>query len=294
MARSQVTSRAIAFPARPNEAASSRCSRSQPSARAISSGVGRDDEPGGAVRDDLERPAGVGRREDRFLGEERLERNHPVVLVDRRVVDGEATRVEIGELGFGHAAREARAPVQPAIARELLEPLSIRPVAGDDDLEARVARSRLEEEIDALRAVEAVDGEDEVSVPLAAVVELLRRMREHLRREPGRRLQPRRDVPRHREEPRRLAEGNPIELLHLAPQRAILWRRRRTGRAAFRRARTPGGTGARARRACRRGARGTTGTSSPRRGRSAARPPRRDRACARGTPASARAPRDTT
>ena len=71
-------------------------------------GARLDDEPGRAVVDDLERPAGVGRRHDRLLGEERLVRHHPEVLVDRRVVDGEAARVEVGELLLGDAAGEAR------------------------------------------------------------------------------------------------------------------------------------------------------------------------------------------
>ena len=142
------------------------------------------------VGDDLERPACVRRREDGLLREERLERNHPVVLVHGRVVDGEAARVEVGELGLGHAAREPRAPVQAAVVREPLEPLAVRPVPRDDHLETRVARGGLEQEVDALRAVETVHGEDEVLVSLAAVVELLRRMRQHLGREPRRRLEP--------------------------------------------------------------------------------------------------------
>ena len=108
--------------------------------------------------------------------------------------------------------------------REPLEPLAVRPVARDHDLETRVARGSLEEEVDPLRAVEAVHGEDEVAVALAAVVERLRRMRQHLGRESRRCLEPCRDVLRDREEPRCLAERDAIERLHLAPERPVLRR----------------------------------------------------------------------
>ena len=65
--------------------------------RASSAGSGATTTPGLAVVDDLERAAGVERRHDRLAGEERLVGDHPEVLVDRRVVDGEAARVEVGE-----------------------------------------------------------------------------------------------------------------------------------------------------------------------------------------------------
>jgi hypothetical protein len=67
-------------------------------------GARLDDEAGAPVGDDVERAAGIGRGHDRLLREERLVRNHPVVLVDRRVVDGEAACVQVGELGLADAA----------------------------------------------------------------------------------------------------------------------------------------------------------------------------------------------
>ena len=85
--------------------------------------------PGLAVADDLERAARVGRRHDRLPGEERLVRDHPEVLVDRRVVDGEAARVEVGEPLVVDAAGELDLAVQPG--GEPLEPLAVGPFAGD-------------------------------------------------------------------------------------------------------------------------------------------------------------------
>src|SRR5437879_4502349 len=81
-----------------------------------------DDEPGAPVGDDLQWAAGVGRRQDGLLGEERLERDHAEVLVDRGVEDAEAACVQIGQLGIRYPAGEARAPVEPARVRKLLEP----------------------------------------------------------------------------------------------------------------------------------------------------------------------------
>ena len=107
---------------------------------------------------------------------------------------------------------------------EPLEPLAIRPFAGDDDLERAVARRRLDQEVDPLRAVEAVDREDEVAVVLAAVLERLRRMWEHLGVEAGRRLDTVGDVLRDREEPGRLAERDAVERLHLPAGRPLLGR----------------------------------------------------------------------
>ena len=87
IARSQVTSSASCLPAAPNAAASSSCV-AEPRGRARHRRrLGRDDEPRPAVVHDVERAAGVGRRDHRLAGEERLERPHPEVLVDRRVED---------------------------------------------------------------------------------------------------------------------------------------------------------------------------------------------------------------
>jgi len=75
-------------------------------------GLGRDDNAGLAVANDLERAAGIGRRDHGLLGQERLVRNHPEVLVDRRVVDGEAARVQVGEPLVVDATRELDLAVQ--------------------------------------------------------------------------------------------------------------------------------------------------------------------------------------
>ena len=59
---------------------------------------GLTDESRATVGDDLQRAAGVGRRDDRLLGEERLREHHAKVFVDRRVIDGEdGGRRELGE-----------------------------------------------------------------------------------------------------------------------------------------------------------------------------------------------------
>ena len=272
MARSQVTLAATALaragrrPARLVEVVAKpgrRPRRPRPASGATTS-------PVRAVVDDLERPAGVGRRDDRLLGEERLVRDHPEVLVDGRVVDGEAARVEVGELVVADAAGERGAAVEAALARERLEPLAVGPVARDHDAQRRVERGRLEQQVDPLRAVEPVDREDEVAVAVGAVRQLLRRLRQHLGLEPGRALEPVGDVAGDREEPPRLAERDPVEPLDRAPQRPVLRVLRRTAPARCGRARRPGGTGARARRPCSGGGRRRRGTSSRPRGRRAA------------------------
>ena len=175
-------------------------------------------EAGDAVGDDLERPARVGRRHHRLLGQERLVRHHPEVLVHRRVVDGEAARIQVGELLLRDTAEEARAAVG-----ERLEPVAVGPVAGDDDLEASALRG-LEQQVDPLGAVEPADREDEVAVLVAAVRELLRRVRHHLGGDPGRALEPVGDVAGGREDLLGLAEGDPVELLDATADRALLGR----------------------------------------------------------------------
>ena len=139
MQPSHVTRSATAFPARPHACASSPCA-GEVRARPRELGrLGRDDDAGLAVADDLERAAGVGRRHHRLRGEERLVRHHPEVLVDRRVVDGEAARVEVGEPLVVDAAGELDAAVH--LRREPLEPLAVRALAGDDDPQRRLRPS---------------------------------------------------------------------------------------------------------------------------------------------------------
>ena len=74
--------------------------------------------------------------------------------------------------------------------REPFEPLAVGAVTGDDHLERAVPCRRLEQEVDPLRAVEPVHGEDEVLVGVAVEVERRRRRREHRRVKPGRVAQP--------------------------------------------------------------------------------------------------------
>ena len=84
------------------------------------------DETRATVGDDLERPAGVRRRQNGLLGEERLVRHHPEVLVDGCVVDGEAASVERRELGLADPAGELRATVQPVLVGDRLEAIPVR------------------------------------------------------------------------------------------------------------------------------------------------------------------------
>jgi hypothetical protein len=92
---------------------------------------GLDDESRAVVTHNLERTAGVRGRDDRFLGEERLVGNQSEVLIYRRVVDGQAARIEIGELLFRDSPRKARAAVEASLPGKLLQPLAIGPLAGD-------------------------------------------------------------------------------------------------------------------------------------------------------------------
>src|SRR5664279_5684924 len=121
----------------------------------------RDDEPGLALAHDVERPTGVRHRDDRLFGEERLVRDEPVILVHRRVVDAEAARIEIGELYVADPAQKRRPAVDAASAGQLLEAVAVGPVAGDHDLHAGRERGCLDQQVDALRPVEAVYREDE-------------------------------------------------------------------------------------------------------------------------------------
>ena len=94
-----------------------------------------------------------------------------MILVDRRVVDGEAARIELRELVVSHSARELDLPVEPELPGDVLEAVLVGTVAGDDHLEAVPRRSCLEQEVDALGAVEAAHREDEIPVLVAAVVQ---------------------------------------------------------------------------------------------------------------------------
>ena len=180
------------------------------------------DETGATVGDDLERPAGVRRRQHRFLGEECLVRNHAEVLVDRCVVDDEAACIEVGELLLVDTSGEARPSVEPEPLRGFLQALPIRAIADDDAAERRVCGERVQEQIVPLGPVEAADREDKVLVAFRSVRQLLRRMRHHLRRQPGRSLEPLGDVPGRGEDLPRLAERHTVEPLHRPSRRSVL------------------------------------------------------------------------
>ena len=119
--------------------------------------IGGDDEPRLAVVHDLERAPGIGCREHGLAGEERLEGHHAEVLVDRRVVDGEAACVQIGESVIVDAAGE----LDPAVdaGGEPLEPLAVGPFSRNDRAQARRRLHCLDQQVDPLRAVEPVHGE---------------------------------------------------------------------------------------------------------------------------------------
>ena len=122
------------------------------------------DETGLAIVHDIERRTRVARRHDGLLCHERLVWDHSVVLVDRRVVDAAAARVQIGELRFADAPRERHAAVQPLLPGDLAEALAVGTVTGDHESHGPVGGRSVEREVDPLRAVEPVDGEDEIVV----------------------------------------------------------------------------------------------------------------------------------
>ena len=133
-------------------------------------------------------------------------------------------RVQVGELVLSDPAGEASAPVQAALVCEPLESLTVGPLARDHDVDRSVARRSLEEQVDPLRPVEAVDRKHKVAVALTAIVERLRRVRKHLGGEPRRRRDPAGHVLGDREEPGGLGESDPIQRLDLAANCALLRR----------------------------------------------------------------------
>ena len=114
-------------------------------------------------------------------------------------------------------------PFSPRSRARLSSRCAVGAVAAHDDPERRIERRSLEQEVVALRAVEPADREDEVAVLVAAVRQLLRRVRHHLGGEPGRALEPLGDVARRGEEALRLAERDPVQSLDRAPQRPVVW-----------------------------------------------------------------------
>ena len=270
IARSHVTCSATTLPACPQVRASSLV-LAEPRARLRDGRAARGSQTSPVLRSthDLERPARVGRRDDGLLGQERLEGHHPEVLVDGRVVDGEAAGVEIGELVVAHAAAKVTRPSRPFRRARSSSRSRSGPSPATTPRSVALCGQRLEHQVDALRAVEPADGEDEVAVRVAAVGERAAAGGAAPRRRcPSTARAGRRRSARSRTRLPRLAEATRVEPLHLAAERAVVRRTRRTGRAPCGRARTPGGTGGAARRPCSGGARSTRGTSSRRRGRS--------------------------
>ena len=294
IARSHVSCSATWRPACPHVRASSTWSRSHAQASATAAGRGSQTSPVRRSVTTSSGPAGVGGRDDGLLGEKRLEGHHAEVLVHGRVVDGEAASVEVGQLGLVDAAGERHAPVEALPRRQLLEPSAVGPVAGDHAAQRRVGGERLEHEVDALRAVEPADREHEVAVLVAAIVEVLRRMRHHLGGNVGRAREAVGDVLGGGEDAPRLAEAEAVEPLHLPAERAV---GRRLGELAELGAvelvrlpelvQQPDDL-------VRDGGRSTTGTSSRSPCRSRGRPPRSGRRAARGGPGSARERPGTT
>src|SRR5439155_14952874 len=114
--------------------------------------------------------------------------------------------------------------VEAVPAGELLEAWPVGPVTGDDAAELRLGRQRVEQQVNALRSIQAADGEEEPLVPVAAEVELLRRRQDDLGLEPQRTPEPVGDVARDRAEPRRLAERLAVEPVHGPSQRPVFRR----------------------------------------------------------------------
>ena len=251
MVASQVRAAASALPAAPCARASSGCARSQ--ANALGDGrrsrLHHEHRCAGPRRLRAGRPASR-RRDHRLLREERLVRDEAQVLVDRRVEDGEAARVLLGERGVVQPPGEGDPPVEAVVGGDPLQALAVRPFTCDHDAQRIVCRGRLDQHVDPLRPVEPPHGEHEVAVLLAAVVELLRRRPEHLGVQPQRALEPVRHVLGDREHTLRLRDRRAIELG--ARPGGLRGRTvpRRTRRAPCGRARTPAGAGARARRPC--------------------------------------------
>ena len=89
------------------------------------------------------------------------------------------------------------------------------PSPGDHAAQGRVCGERVEHEVDALRAIEPADGEHEVAVFVAAVVEVLRRVGHHFGSDVRRMREAVGDVLRSRENAPGLAQADAVEALYL-------------------------------------------------------------------------------
>ena len=132
--------------------------------RELARRVGRGDEAVLAVADELEHSARVGAGQHRPPRLERLDGDVAVVLVERRVVDGERPRVELDQPLVVDAAQELDALADAELAREALQPLALGPVAGDDATHLRARRGdRPNQLVEALHRIEPADREDVVA-----------------------------------------------------------------------------------------------------------------------------------
>ncbi len=213
----------------------------------------------------LERAARVVRGDDRLLGQERLVRHQPEVLVDRRVVDGEAAsrRGRRARRSSTRPPKRTR-PSRPSAGGELLEARGGRGRRRRRRRAARPAAAGLEQQVDALGGVEPAHRERRSRrTRRSGTAAAAAAAAAPLRRDPSTRAGASATLARWRSRRAGLAERAPVEAVHGAAASRGPAARDRTGRAACRPARTPGGTGARARRPCSGGAPRTTGTSSP-------------------------------
>ena len=129
----------------------------------------------------------------------------------------------VGERLGIEPAREAHATVEPERARELLQAGAIGPLADDHAPQLRLAGGRLEQQIDALGAVEPADGQHVAALTVpGAVGQWLRRRRQHLRLQAELVAQPGGHVARDGEERARLAQRDAVEPVHGPPLRPLL------------------------------------------------------------------------
>src|SRR5581483_6173535 len=105
--------------------------------------------------------------------------------------------------------------------RERPQPLLVRAGARDDDAERRLAPRRFDQQVEAFRAIEPADREDEAFRLRGAIVECLRRVRQQLRLDAVEALQAIRDVARGREHAARLAQRDRVEPRNCLPRRAV-------------------------------------------------------------------------
>ena len=150
----------------------------------------------------------------------------PEVLVDRRVVDGEAARVEVGELAPRRPGPSKRTrPSRPRSRASSSSRSRSGPSPAITTSEPGIERRGLEQQVDPLRAVEPAHREDEVAVRRrSGTSSSCGGCGSTSATSPVERSSRPATLRGGREEPRRLAERDPVELLHLPAERAVLGR----------------------------------------------------------------------